>query len=136
MPEASMGRERHKYEVGERVGAVLGVKDNVVEFLGYGVYEGEQKVSEDAVGMFAEMCRQMDRPNPCILLDSGKRVYGCECWWGTEEQIKPMLEQAKEVKEVDIDEVRALIKRGANRIKQEEAEKGKADDDGKSKAGG
>jgi hypothetical protein len=129
MPEASIGKERPRYEVGDRVGAILGFKDGIAEFLGYGKYEGEQPVSEEAVGMFAELCRMSGRSNPCILLDNGKRVYGCECWWGSEEKIKSMLQTAKEVKEVDIDEVRALIKRGAERIKQKEGKEKEVEND-------
>lgn len=49
--------------------------------------------------------------NPCILLDSGKTVWGMECWWGDEEAVKQRLERFQaggaEVVIVDIDEERA-----------------------------
>lgn len=99
---------------GERVGAILGSSDGVVEFLGYGVYEGRFPPVE-AVGMIAEMSRDIpDYTNPRIRLDSGKVVYGCECWWGPETRIKATLVDAESRKEkiveVDIDDVRAKFK--------------------------
>jgi hypothetical protein len=30
-------------------------------------------------------------PNPTIKLDTGKTVYGCECWWGSESKVKEMI---------------------------------------------
>lgn len=71
-------------KVGDRVGAICGEKGGVMEFFGYGVYEGDFDFpifgDED---MF---------PNPCIKLDEGGYVYGCQCWWGSESKIKAMLD--------------------------------------------
>lgn len=64
-------------------------------FLGYGVYEGDfdcaimrktLAVSAREIGEM-EMAEQLESGefpymNPRILLDSGERVWGCECWWG------------------------------------------------------
>lgn len=30
--------------------------------------------------------------NPCIQLDSGKRVWGIECWWGTEDEVRERID--------------------------------------------
>lgn len=91
--------------VGERVGAILGSnKDKGIDFLGYGVYEGDF-VPEEAVGFMAEIAREQGHTNPRILLDSGSHVYGCECWWGNEEKIRKTLEGQK-VNKIEIDKVR------------------------------
>lgn len=49
--------------------------------------------------------------NPCILLDSGKRVWGRECWWGPEDIVKDQLAKADQstIVIVDIDEVRDRV---------------------------
>jgi len=88
-----------------RVGAILNMeKDGPVMFLGYGEHEGDHVPNKDAVGMAGELHKH-GVPNPRILLDDGKIVYGCECWWGEEEEIKKMLE-GKEIVLIDIDEAR------------------------------
>ena len=67
-------------QVGARVGAMLGARDKTVRFLGYGVYQGDE-VPPENIGGF-----NMGFPNPKIVLDNGKVVWGCECWWGAEDQ--------------------------------------------------
>ena len=95
----------NKSAVGERVGAIFGSKDDgSVEFFGYGVYEGDF-VPEEAVGWIAENLREHAVENPRIRLDSGKVVYGCECWWGPESKVLERLDGAIVI-DVDIDEVR------------------------------
>lgn len=91
--------------IGSRVGAILGADEDVVKFLGYGVYEGDEVPDENAQG-FGPILREMKRPNPKIRLDSGKVVWGCECWWGPEEATKKKLTRYANVVETDIDEVR------------------------------
>jgi hypothetical protein len=100
--------------IGDRVGAFLGVREKVVDFLGYGIYEGDFEPVE-AVGRVAELVRE--RPNhtsPRIKIDSGKVVYGCECWWGHEVSVKAQLKKYQlegfTVKDVDIDEIRKQYK--------------------------
>lgn len=90
---------------GLRVGAILKATEGTVEFLGYGTYEGDF-VPGEAVGMFADAMRENKMTNPKINLDSGKVVYGCECWWGSAEEVDKQLKLYKEVVNVDIDEVR------------------------------
>lgn len=90
-------------KVGDRVGVVLGTEGKVMEFVGYGVYEGYQPVDDDAVGFFAEAHQELQREdpkfmdpkygNPRIKLDSGETVYGCETWWGSEAAVKKMVEE-------------------------------------------
>jgi len=97
-------------KIGERVGVILGGKPGAVDFLGYGVYEG-MAIPVEAVGFFADGCREHGISNPRIRLDSGQVVYGCECWWGPEAVIKDTLERPDvTVKMVDIDIVRATFR--------------------------
>jgi hypothetical protein len=91
--------------MGKRVGAILSANEDTVKFLGWGEYIGEEIPSEEVGGFMGQVMRQMGKPNPCILLDNGKKVYGCECWWGPEERIKKEIGDRKII-EVDIDEVR------------------------------
>lgn len=100
-----------KTEVGDRVGAILGAKDGVVEFLGYGEYKGEE-VPETAVGWIAEAAQNAGITNPKIELDNGSVVWGCECWWGPEDTIQSRLQEYDKVVNVDIQEYRNQVKNG------------------------
>ena len=92
-------------KVGERVGAIFGSnEDGSISFFGYGVYEGDF-VPEEAVGWMADALCHVGATNPRIRLDSGKAVYGCECWWGSENAVTKRLDGAVIV-EMDIEEVR------------------------------
>jgi len=66
--------------VGDRVVAVLYVKDNVVYLMGEGVYLGKQVPEDTAPG--GEFFQKLGIVNPAIKLDNGHVVYGFECWWG------------------------------------------------------
>jgi hypothetical protein len=67
---------------------------------GFGVYDGD-KIPPPELGVrFFGMT--MDHPNPQITLDNGKLVFGCECWWGSEEEIKKQC-VGRKVVEVDIE---------------------------------
>lgn len=75
--------------VGERVGALQGLtpeKPNTIGVFGYGVYEGDFPVNLTLMG------EEIELPNPRIKLDNGKHVYGLECWWGPEAEIKAQVE--------------------------------------------
>lgn len=48
----------------------------------YGVYLGHQ--TGGPLGNY---------PNPKIKLDNGSIVWGCQCWWGPEEEIKAKYQQ-------------------------------------------
>jgi len=95
---------------GERVGVIFGRDGSTVSFLGYGIYEGEE-VPHTAVGFLVAGMIQANRKNPKILLDSGKLVWGCECWWGPEDKIIQRLDRWRdegfEIVDVDIDTLRA-----------------------------
>jgi len=93
-------------KIGSRVGAILGADNSIVEFLGYGVYEGDF-IPVESVGFMADTMRKNGLTNPRIKLDSGKIVYGCECWWGDETAVQKRLAGYEKVVNVDIDNVRA-----------------------------
>jgi len=102
--------------VGARVGAICGTDESTktVEIFGFGVYEGDHVAGAGdpmPVGWVADMMQKFSRPNPRIRLDSGKVVWGCECWWAPEEQVQRKLERLKtegySVVEVDIEAERA-----------------------------
>lgn len=95
-----------KHPIGQRVGAILDSGENgTVRFFGYGVLEGYEIPPDDAGGM-AEIARDEGMVNPKIRLDNGKVVWGCECWWGTEAEIRESLTRFPNIVEVDIDEMR------------------------------
>ena len=77
-------------KIGERIGAILGSNNESVEFLGYGVYEGDE-IPINAVGQIAEIIKEVGNLNAKLKLDDGSIVYGCECWWGAEEKVKTIL---------------------------------------------
>lgn len=121
---------------GDRVGALSHSQDGEVFIFGFGKYVG-RTLPREAAGVFARaICEAYDQAhaeaaalakekgadmtiieaelvehfgNPCIELDNGKRVYGCECWWGPEDQIRKKLEPYAKVTEVDIDEARRRV---------------------------
>lgn len=74
-----------RHTVGERVFAMLSATETEVRLLGFGRYEGDEVPDEKADGM-AALAREIKRPNPKIVLDGGKVVWGGECWWGPEER--------------------------------------------------
>lgn len=92
-------------KVNDRVGAILSASGGTAEFLGYGVYVGDH-IPVEVAGDMGKALVEAKIPNPKIALDSGKVVYGCECWWGPEETVKKKLEAFGTIKNVDIDEVR------------------------------
>jgi hypothetical protein len=64
---------------GYRAGAFLSADAVSVKLIGYGMYVGK------------EMHPTLGFPNPLIKLDDGKHVWGCECWWAPEEDIREMV---------------------------------------------
>lgn len=68
--------------IGERIGAILSATSEEVQLIGYGVYEGDE-VPPETIGGF-----NMGNPNPKMVLDDGTVVWGCECWWGPEDEMK------------------------------------------------
>ena len=99
------GRVKAPPEVGERVGVMLSEDAQNMSFLGYGV-RVEDETPEESAGGLAGLVRSMSEKSPCLLLDSGQKVYGCECWWGHEEEVRERAGN-RVVTNVNIDDVRA-----------------------------
>ena len=96
---------------GCRVGAISHSEDNKIILFGYGVYQGDKVLTDiekdqRPSGMMGEMLIEAGIPNPCILLDDGNYVWGCECWWGTEEEVKKQVEKYDTIKYCSIIETR------------------------------
>jgi len=95
-------------KVNSRVGVILSADKKEVQFLGYGVYVGNEVPDETAIGMLPEMLRQENSPNPKIVLDNGDVVYGCECYWSAEDDIKQFIAKEKrQIVEVRMSDIRA-----------------------------
>lgn len=69
-------------KVGDRVGAIRNATCSDVFLYGYGVYSGDEETD-------------LGFPSPKITLDNGKVVYGYQCWWAPEEQIKKLIGSKK-----------------------------------------
>jgi hypothetical protein len=96
-----------KSRVGSRVGAISHSDDKTVYLFGYGVYDGDKiPLAELGVQVFG---MPLDRPNPQITLDNGKLVFGCECWWGLESEVKAQI-GARAVVLLDIEAERKKLR--------------------------
>jgi len=89
-------------EIGDRVGAILSIDDDgqVIEFLGYGVYEGTFPVEglRSAIrDMTGEEPEEEDILNPRVKLDSGDTVWGYQMWWAPEDEMRADIERLKSV---------------------------------------
>lgn len=100
---------------GQRVGAIYGARGRSVELFGYGRYDGHLPIDDKAMGMMADMLRAnrdegLYCDNPRITLDDGSHVWGCECWWGSEQSIRDRVHQwadeGRIIVRVDINEAR------------------------------
>jgi hypothetical protein len=93
--------------IGDRVTAILKCNESTVWLFGYGTYQGDVKPDPElGVAMWGV---SIEHEVPCIKLDSGKLVFGPECWWGSESAMKARVE-GKSIVMVDIDAERAKAK--------------------------
>ena len=78
----------------------------------------EREETEKAAGTFVysekdiETMIDRSRRNPCIELDSGEIVWGCECWWGPEEDFKKSIGD-KPVEVVSLQDFRREVREAA-----------------------
>ncbi len=91
---------------GARVGAIRNADTSTVYLFGYGIYDGDfeppslfgQPIDEWKAEAEKAMGRAVDAPlNPRITLDDGGVVWGNQCWWGPEEQIKKKISKREVV---------------------------------------
>lgn len=103
-----------KYEVGTKVMAISHAADGKVYVFGRGTYIGDKDPADPSyptpTGAF------MGANNPCIKLDNGQHVWGCECWWGPEDVMMQKFGGREEVA-IDIDKRREEVR--AQRNKEE-----------------
>ena len=107
-----------RHEIGDRVGAVSHSDGKVTYLFGYGTYDGDVVPPPGVQAMGIEL-HELGVANPKITLDSGKVVWGCECWWGTEAAVRKRL-SGFDIVAVDIDESRA----NAARASEQKCEQG------------
>ncbi len=99
-------------EPGDRVGAISHTEGKEVHLYGYGVYEGDE-VPPRGISLYGVDLHENKMTNPKIRLDNLKVVWGCECWWGPEEQIKKQIAAFENVVNIDIIQARAEAKNPA-----------------------
>lgn len=81
---------------GTRVIAIQKADSENVWLFGYGKYLGLKAIPK-------EICEILEGvENPCIELDNGKLVFGCECWWGENLDII----KGRKIIDVDVEEAR------------------------------
>lgn len=95
---------------------MLSMHNGKIEFLGYGVYLGEEIPPKDVAGYNPPHLAHM--LNPKIQLDNGDVVWGCECYWDGEEEFKRLLARAVEVKTVSIHDLRKRSLENTNKENQ------------------
>ncbi len=93
-------------KVGDRVGCFLSVVGDKALLLGYGTYVGDEVPPNEGHTSLTAYLSGLRRPNPKIVLDSGDVVWGCECWWGPEEEVKAECAKLKKVINISMAEAR------------------------------
>jgi len=95
-------------KVGDRVGAYMSVshEDGTAFFFGYGTYIGHEIPPNEGQMSLTSYLNGLRRSNPKLLLDSGEVVWGCECWWGPEEEVKAEMAKLSKIIPVDIKDAR------------------------------
>ena len=92
--------------VGSRIFAISYADAAEVRLYGFGVRLPDA-LPLDAVGELAAHSR--DKLNPCLKLDNGDILYGCECHWDIEEWWKQFL-MGRKVVDASIVVDRALVR--------------------------
>ncbi|MFT3708018.1 MAG: hypothetical protein QM817_10215 [Archangium sp.] len=97
-----------KCEIGTRVVAISHTTAERVFIFGFGTYDGsEAPTSFGDLTPFARSFLQFFG-TPRIRLDSGKVVYGYECWWGEADGFEQDGRGGRELVTIDIDDARAV----------------------------
>ncbi len=91
---------------GDRVGAFVSVVDGVALFLGYGTYVGNDIPPFSGLTSQAAALEGLRASNPKIVLDDGEVVWGCQCWWGSEADVKAELLTMTKVVPVTIADIK------------------------------
>lgn len=85
-------------KTGDRIGAMLEPSGTTAYLIGYGIIVGDEVPPHEVSDSYARNLTKTKK----LLLDDGVTVYGCECVWGPEEQIKKRLRFYQVIETVDI----------------------------------
>lgn len=96
----------HRLSFGDRVVCIDSRDANSVTIFGYGTYVADEIPDETAAGIPCMMARAIGFPVPKIKLDSGQYIYAGECHWGPPNDDHNALFGNRQIKTVDIDELR------------------------------
>ncbi len=105
---------------GSRIAAFLSIDTGKgeAEFLGFGTYVGDG-IPPIAGGTLPEYLRGLLQTNPKFVLDNGDEVWGYECWWGSEEEMKKQMANWT-ITEVSIQEARERAKKYAEEDEEDD----------------
>ncbi len=84
----------------------MSIVEGVALFLGYGTYVGNDIPPFVGLTSQAAAMEGLRASNPKIVLDCGEVGWGCQCWWGSEEDVKAELLTLTKVVPVTIDDIR------------------------------
>lgn len=86
-------------EIGTRVGAILKADEHSVELFGYGVFNGYEVPPFGPFGIdmsdYADIVGKEISGNykePKITLDDGSVIWGSQCFWCPEEDMRKMID--------------------------------------------
>jgi hypothetical protein len=74
--------------IGDRVVAIRSANNGVVKYFGIGYYVGDFPIYPSVAGDGWASCILNQRDIPCVALEDGNIIWGCECWWGCEKEAK------------------------------------------------
>lgn len=81
-----------KAKKGDRIGAIKKANKDKVWLFGYGVYdEGIPPADPKGERGLVDFVHHAHVTNPKLILDDGTVVWGCECWWGLEKEVKKII---------------------------------------------
>jgi hypothetical protein len=90
-------------KIGDRVGCFLAMREGVGGiWLGWGHYLGEEIPPNEGKNSLTAYLSGRLQANPKILLESGDIVWGCECWWGSEQEMTDARSKLPNIIEADI----------------------------------
>lgn len=81
--------------LGERVGALYSLTSTIARLYGYGRYEGYKTPPKDAQGSLVIQLAEHGIPDHQIVLDNGTILWGCQCRWALESEVRKKISGKK-----------------------------------------
>lgn len=78
---------------------------SLVEATNVVLNEAKEKMSEEDFKKVEERVVEL-YGNPCLELDNGQLVFGCECWWASEAQVKEQIGRFDKVVTIELEAAR------------------------------